>query len=71
MASQKLLRLKYVLEAVGIKRSTLYDWLNVNSKRYDPHFPRPVKIVTSAVAWVEAEIENWIALKLSERDGKK
>jgi len=33
-------------------------------------FPAPVLISQSRIAWVEAEIEEWIAQRVAERDGK-
>lgn len=69
MARSSLIRMQQVLALVAIKRSTLYDWLNRNSPRYDPTFPRPIKIGAAAVAWLESEIDDWIAAKIQSRDG--
>jgi prophage regulatory protein len=55
----KLLRLGAVIEMTGLSRSTIYS---------DPHFPRPVKIGSRAVAWVAAELEDWCAARINERD---
>lgn len=35
----KMLRIKDVMEKLGIARATIYDWLNDKSPRYDPTFP--------------------------------
>jgi prophage regulatory protein len=35
------------------------------------HFPRPVKIGVAAVAWVEDEVDEWIASRISERETTK
>lgn len=41
---QRILRKREVLEAIGIASSTLYDWLNPRSRRYDPTFPRQIRL---------------------------
>jgi prophage regulatory protein len=56
----KFLRLPAVLERCGHKRSTLY--LAVAQGR----FPKPVNIGERAVAWVESEIDAWIAARVAE-----
>lgn len=55
---QKLLRLKSVKETTGLSRSSIYA---------DPKFPKPVKIGPRAVAWVEAEVAEWIDARMLER----
>lgn len=59
-----ILRLALVLKKLGIARSTLYDWLNPKSPRYDDTFPKQFKIGARAVGWLEEEVDQWIALKI-------
>ncbi|UCU95201.1 helix-turn-helix transcriptional regulator [Hydrogenophaga taeniospiralis] len=62
----KFLRLVRVQEATGLGRSAIYDRLDRNSPRYDPTFPKQVRLSNScpqrrgAVAFVEAEVQAWI-----------
>lgn len=56
----RVLRLKQVLERVGLSRSTIYDRMNPASPRYDDTFPKPIKIGSSAVGWLESSISQWI-----------
>ncbi|EJO6531955.1 AlpA family phage regulatory protein, partial [Salmonella enterica subsp. enterica serovar Typhimurium] len=35
----KILRLSTVIDKTGLSRSTIYDWINPKSPRYDPTFP--------------------------------
>lgn len=62
----KFLRLVRVQEATGLGRSAIYDRLDRNSPRYDPTFPKQVRLSQgcpqrrSAVAFVEAEVQAWI-----------
>lgn len=64
IAVVRMLRLKAVLGRVGIARSTVYEWMNPKSPRYDPTFPRSVKLSPgrkrSAVGWIESEVTRWI-----------
>jgi prophage regulatory protein len=65
-SSTKVLRLKQVQEKIGLSRSTIYERINPNSSRYDPSFPKPIKLnkhaVSSigAVGWLEAELDKWL-----------
>jgi prophage regulatory protein len=54
IAQRKLLRLKAVLEATGLTRSTLYR------KIANGTFPRPVPIGDRAVAWRESAVVRWM-----------
>lgn len=56
----KMLKLNAVVEKCQISRSTIYDKLNIKSKRYDPDFPIPRKLGSQSVAWLENEINHWL-----------
>ena len=58
----KILRLPQVIERTGKRRSAIYADLNAGA------FPRPVKLSPKAVGWLESEIDDWIAARVSERD---
>ncbi len=60
----RFIRVKEVLDRIGIGRSTLYDWLNPQSPRFDSKFPKPIKIGANAVAWLESDINEWINEKV-------
>lgn len=55
----RLIRLPEVQHRVGLGRSTIYRWMA------EGKFPKPVQMGGYAVAWVEADVEAWIANKLS------
>lgn len=63
----QMLRLPEVIKLIGLSRSSIYDRLNRRSKRYDPDFPRPVKL-NNASRWLLSEVEAWIKSKISFRD---
>ena len=56
----KLLRIAEVMSLTGKCRSSIYS---------DPTFPKPIRIGKRAAAWVDAEVNDWIANRISERDG--
>ncbi|NJB92142.1 helix-turn-helix transcriptional regulator [Xanthomonas arboricola] len=58
---QRLLRLRDVLERVGMSKSTLY------SRIRDKTFPQPLHLGTSSV-WVESEVTDWINQQIAQRD---
>ena len=55
-----ILRLPTVIERIGIGRSTIYDWINPTSPRYDPTFPKQKKLGKQSVGWIESEINDWL-----------
>lgn len=61
---RKVMRRLKLLNTVGIGNSTLYDWLNPKSPRYDPSFPKQVKLGARSVGWMEDEIEAWLEARL-------
>lgn len=67
----RVLRLKQVLERVGLSRSTIYDRMNPASPRYDDTFPKQIKIGSSAVGWLESSISKWIESLVDGPSGEK
>ncbi len=57
----RLIRLPAVKDRTGESRSTIYDKIR---KR---QFPQPVPIGPRAVAWIEAEIDEYIDAKIEQR----
>ncbi|WP_295925372.1 AlpA family transcriptional regulator [uncultured Xanthomonas sp.] len=57
----RFLRLPDVLERVGLSKSTLY------ARVRSGQFPKPVPL-GSLSAWVESEVEAWMAARVDERD---
>jgi prophage regulatory protein len=57
----KVLRLAAVLEAVGMKKSTVYKWVREGT------FPAPVRLGVQSVGWREVDIEAWLASRESTR----
>ena len=61
--SSALIRLPEVQRRTGYSRAWLYRLLSEN------RFPKPVKIGSRAIAFVESEIDTWINERIAERDG--
>jgi len=57
-----LLRRKEVERLTALSRSRIYFLMEAGN------FPRPVRLGTMSVAWVETEIMEWVATRIAERD---
>ena len=55
----RVLRLPEVLARTGLSRSTIYELI---TKRL---FPHPVNLGTRSVGWIEGEINEWIAARIT------
>ncbi|AZK61598.1 MULTISPECIES: helix-turn-helix transcriptional regulator [Pectobacterium] len=56
----KILRMPALVKKLGIARSTIYDWINPKSPRYDETFPKQCRLGNQSVGWLESEIDQWI-----------
>ena len=56
----KILRMRAVVAKLGVARSTIYDWLNPKSPRYDATFPKQLRLGQQSVGWMEAELDQWL-----------
>lgn len=63
----KIIRAKHLSEMLGIGRSTLYDWQNQGSPRFDPTFPKRIRLGKGSVGWLLDEISLWIAARAKDR----
>ena len=63
MKSTRFIRERERREITGVPTSTWYEMMDAGLA------PRPAKIGTRAVAWVEFEIQDWLERKVAERDG--
>lgn len=58
----RLLRRRDVEQKTGKSRAAIYADIRTGT------FPEPIPIGTNSVAWLEAEIDQWIADRLEERN---
>lgn len=70
---QQLMQPRTLRATLGISKSTEYDRQNPNSPRYDPHFPKPVKVGNGARAtrYVSTEVEAYIERCIAARPEPK
>ncbi len=57
----QLLRRPDVEKRTGLKRSHIYALMKAGS------FPQSVPLGGRAVAWIESEVDNWIAGRIEKR----
>ncbi|WP_438811690.1 helix-turn-helix transcriptional regulator [Serratia marcescens] len=50
----------HLQKKIGIARSTIYDWINPKSPRYDGTFPKQLRLGNQSVGWLESEVDQWI-----------
>ncbi|NOF54880.1 AlpA family transcriptional regulator, partial [Vibrio cholerae] len=55
----RLIRFREVLTMTGLSRSSLYRFIEENQ------FPPQVQLGGRAVAWVEGEVQEWIAQRIT------
>ena len=58
----RFIRLKEVMHVTGLGRSSIYNYMA------EGRFPKTVSLGGRAVAWVESDIELWMAEKVATRD---
>lgn len=59
---RRVLRLAQVVEITGLKRPTIYKLIASG------HFPRQVKLGSTAAGWISTEIEAWLDQQIAARD---
>jgi len=57
----KVLRLPEVLEVTQLSRSTIYSLMA------NDDFPKHISLGARAVAWIEAEVYQWLELRIASR----
>lgn len=66
LVGTRLIRLPEVIRRTGLGRSSIY------ARQAAGAFPTPVSLGTGvAVAWIESEVEAWIAAQIAKRDAKR
>lgn len=55
-----LLRRKQVESRTGLSRSSIYKLIS------EDNFPKPIKLGQKAVAWVDHQVDHWIAMKIGD-----
>jgi prophage regulatory protein len=65
LREHNVLRIPACSKKIGLKRSAIYDKLTPKSPRYDPTFPRPIRLGARAVGFLEAELDTWLDARIA------
>jgi prophage regulatory protein len=55
-----LLRRKQVESRTGLSQSSIYKLIS------EGNFPKPIKLGQKAVAWIDHQVDHWIAMKIGD-----
>ncbi|MFB9126538.1 AlpA family phage regulatory protein [Paraburkholderia dipogonis] len=55
--TNKILRLRDVMQIVGVGKTSIYQWMKLGS------FPRQVRLGSRAIGWHAQEIEAWLVAR--------
>ena len=58
---ERLLRLREVCHRTGLSRSAVYRGIAAGE------FPKQVRLSRYTVAWVESEVDQWVADRIAKR----
>lgn len=58
----KFVKIEEVAVKVGLSRSSIYSFVGKGT------FPKQVRISAGSVGWIDSEVEEWMALRIAERD---
>lgn len=67
MSELRVIRINELAKKLAIGKSTIYDWLNPKSPRYDETFPKPIKLGASSVGWLSHLVDEWLMSKYAEQ----
>lgn len=62
----QMMRLKDVIQITRLSRSTIYEIMDEKSKRYDPTFPKQIKLTERSVVWRADQIAAWLESKFGD-----
>jgi prophage regulatory protein len=60
MKKLKLIKRTEVEAITSLKRSSIY------AKMSEGTFPKPIKLGSRSVAWIEAEVQEWVENRIQE-----
>ena len=63
MSNIRMLRRKEVETISGLSRSSIYSLMQAGE------FPKQIKLSTKSVAWIEAEVLDWLSARIIEARG--
>jgi len=64
-----LIKLPVLLRKTALSSTAVYDKMDAHSPRHDPTFPKQIKLGHKSVAWVAAEVDQWIEQRIAASRG--
>lgn len=61
----RLIRIREAIQKTGLSKSTIYDLMASG------RFPRSVRLSARCVAFVECEVDDWIASRIAARNNQQ
>ncbi|MFM5585412.1 helix-turn-helix transcriptional regulator [Aeromonas rivipollensis] len=61
----RLIRIREAIQKTGLSKSTIYDLMAAG------RFPQSVRLSARCVAFVEYEVDAWIASRIAERNDRQ
>lgn len=65
----KILRMRQLVEKLGISRSSIYAKINPRMPQYDPTFPLPITLGARSKGWSELDVDRWLLANQGEAKG--
>ncbi|MBL8389346.1 MAG: AlpA family phage regulatory protein [Hydrogenophaga sp.] len=59
-SSVKILKMQDLCLKIQSCRSAAYRRLDKNDSMYDPDFPKPIKLGSRAIGFIESEVDAWL-----------
>ena len=59
-----ILRLKDVMQRIGLSRSTIYQRVS------EGNFPKPISLGDRAIGWLESEVDGWLHRRIEQSRGR-
>lgn len=64
-----IIRRKQLEARIGLGRSAIYDRMDESSPRFDPSFPRPIRLgegKNPPIGWIESEVNAWLTAQIEK-----
>ena len=55
----RFLRMREVIEMVGVSRATIYRWMDAGD------FPRSIALGGNSIAWSEKSVQEWMESRIT------
>lgn len=62
-----IIRVREVLEKLGISKSSLYGMRREGGPYYDATFPLHLYVGKRSIGWIESDIDQWIESQKQQR----